>query len=186
MTDNLPIEIKLVETHAYQRLPCTICGGWTEKHSVKAETDNILVCEICLEAGNIDERLAENARKLETYAAAVRSLIGRLRVPTIEQWKAEIDRVERVGEMLHLAREMECAFSRPRPDNTMQTREQLIEAFEQYHPEVLPLTEEEIEACLKSAEWRRKAHEEWEERQRGIEAKRLAGIPLTDDEMVPF
>ena len=54
----------------------------------------IRVCETCLAAGNIDDRLAEHACELEAEAAALRKLIGRLRVPTYAQWQAQGDRLE--------------------------------------------------------------------------------------------
>src|SRR5579884_2339368 len=47
----------------------------------------IRVCETCLEAGNIDERLARHVDRLESEARELRALIGRLRVPSYEQWK---------------------------------------------------------------------------------------------------
>jgi hypothetical protein len=87
--DNSLIEIKLIETHSLTRRPCTVCGGCTEKNHVAAETDGICVCETCLKDGRIDERLAKNANGLENYARRVRSLIGRLRVPSYEEWQAE-------------------------------------------------------------------------------------------------
>ncbi|MDE5452711.1 hypothetical protein GWE18_07460 [Bradyrhizobium sp. CSA112] len=54
----------------------------------------IRVCESCLEEDRIDWRLASHAQELEDSARALRSLIGRLRTPTYEQWRAEVERVE--------------------------------------------------------------------------------------------
>ena len=54
----------------------------------------------------------------------------------------------RLSYVLHLAWQMEPAYSRCRPYCVMRTGEQLIEAFERYHPEMLPLTDDEIKACL--------------------------------------
>jgi hypothetical protein len=56
----------------------------------EARDMKIRVCESCLEAANIDERLEENGKKYEAAAARARSLIGRLEVPTFDQWKAEM------------------------------------------------------------------------------------------------
>jgi hypothetical protein len=162
MTDNSPIEIKLVETHAYQRLACTVCGGWTEKHSVKAETDNILVCETCLEAGNIDERLAENARKLEAYAAAVRSLIGRLRVPSFEQWQAEIDRSNIRDQAQEVLREHESQ------GDTVETRDDVAGLL--IDPRFTPFIDDVF------ADWR--AYREWK-------AKTPRGMAAADTR-IPF
>ena len=96
------IEIKLTETNFFTRYPCTVCGGKTEKVGILAEGPlqlddggnmTVLVCESCLEGGNglgIDARLDLHARALEGKAALVRSLIGRLKVPTFAEWcKAE-------------------------------------------------------------------------------------------------
>lgn len=86
-----PFTINLVET-GYRRLPCTVCGGWTEKYRIKAEnprdvSPRIRVCETCLEAGDIDDRLADHAEALETLAIETRALVGLLKVPTFAEWK---------------------------------------------------------------------------------------------------
>ena len=97
------IEIKLRETNFFTRWPCTICGGCTEKVAILAEgtlqlSDDgecmtVRVCETCLEGGDglgIDARLDLHAQALEAEAALVRSMIGRLKVPTFAEWcKAE-------------------------------------------------------------------------------------------------
>jgi hypothetical protein len=93
------IEIKLVETNVLTRWPCTVCDGRTEKEPILAESERvegncIRVCERCLEAGDIDTRLRKNAAGLREYADYIESLIGRLIVPTYEQWKAAYDRHE--------------------------------------------------------------------------------------------
>ena len=51
-------------------------------------------------AREIDERLAMHAQQLEEQAQKTRSLIGRLKVPTYEEWIAEEERVdaERIAE----------------------------------------------------------------------------------------
>jgi hypothetical protein len=49
----------------------------------------VRVCEHCLQAGHIDERLAMHAQQLEEQAQKTRSLIGRVKVPTYEEWLAE-------------------------------------------------------------------------------------------------
>src|SRR5258708_19603856 len=85
------IEVKLVRTNFYTRWPCTVCGGCTEKVGVLAEGPSVRVCERCLQSGDIDGHLARNAAELEQEAARVRSLIGRLKVPTYDQWLHEVD-----------------------------------------------------------------------------------------------
>ena len=109
MTDNSttetaePISVDLVETNFFTRWPCTVCGGYTEKVAILAEGTQRLsddgecrtvrVCETCLEGGDglgIDDRLDLHARALKGEAALIRSLIGRLKVPTFAEWcKAE-------------------------------------------------------------------------------------------------
>ena len=102
MTTN-EIEIKLRETNFFTRYPCTVCGGCTERVAILAEgtqrlsgdgeSRTVRVCERCLEGGDglgIDDRLELHARSLEGEAALVRSMIGRLKVPTFAEWcKAE-------------------------------------------------------------------------------------------------
>ena len=48
----------------------------------------------CLKDGRIDERLAVHAERLETQAQETRLLVGRLKVPTYEEWLAEEQRVD--------------------------------------------------------------------------------------------
>ena len=94
------IKVELVETNFLTRWPCTVCGGCTEKVPILAESKTgERVCESCLRAGNIDERLEQYALVLDTAvdtaAAATRSLIGRLSVPTYEEWQARCEQHDR-------------------------------------------------------------------------------------------
>jgi hypothetical protein len=52
----------------------------------------------CLREGNIDARLENTARQLESEAAWTRLLIGRLRVPTYAQWEQEEERIQTLEE----------------------------------------------------------------------------------------
>jgi hypothetical protein len=54
----------------------------------------IIVCEHCLKAGHIDERLSMHAQRLEEQAQKIRSLIGRLKVPSYGEWLVEEQRVD--------------------------------------------------------------------------------------------
>jgi hypothetical protein len=54
----------------------------------------VRVCEHCLKDGQIDERLAIHAQRLEDEAQKTRSLIDRLKVPSYEEWLAEEQRVD--------------------------------------------------------------------------------------------
>ena len=61
----------------------------------ESEDGTVRVCERCLKENAIDARLALYAKRLEAQAQEVRSLIGRLKVPTYEEWLAEEQRVDR-------------------------------------------------------------------------------------------
>jgi hypothetical protein len=52
------------------------------------------VCEHCLKENAVDERLALHAKRLEAQAQETLALIGRLRVPSYEEWEAEEARVD--------------------------------------------------------------------------------------------
>ena len=49
------------------------------------------VCERCLQRGDIDGHLEQRALALEEQAKKARALIGRLRVPTYDQWRRAMD-----------------------------------------------------------------------------------------------
>ena len=103
------IEVKLVKAFGYRRRPCTVCGGWTEKIPILAEGRQDLssgdyhagehrivrVCETCLRLGAIDDRLELHARQMEAAAQSLREMIGRLQVPTFEEWQARCEQHER-------------------------------------------------------------------------------------------
>jgi len=99
------IELKFVETKFLCRRSCTICGGHTEKDYVLVEAEipggTVRGCWRCLKGDNadnrgctVDERLAKHAERLEDYARHIRSLVGRVRVPSFQAWQAEEKRVE--------------------------------------------------------------------------------------------
>ena len=58
----------------------------------QSEDGTVRVCEHCLKENAIDARLALHAQRLEAQAQEVRSLIGRLKLPTYEEWLAEAQR----------------------------------------------------------------------------------------------
>ena len=60
----------------------------------ESEDGAVRVCEHCLKGNAIDARLALHAQRLEAQAQEVRSLIGRLKVPTYEEWLSEEQRVD--------------------------------------------------------------------------------------------
>jgi len=53
------------------------------------------VCDTWLESGEIDARLANHAEDLSAYAIFLVSLIGRLKVPSFEEWKAANSEADR-------------------------------------------------------------------------------------------
>lgn len=96
---NEPIVVELVETNVFTRWPCHVCGDCTEKVAVLAEVKDgeyagLRVCETCIEAGDIDARLAAHADTIEARAASLRALIGRLQVPSFAEWQRRTDSIE--------------------------------------------------------------------------------------------
>jgi hypothetical protein len=102
-TDDGNIKIELVKSDFLTRYPCSVCGGYTEKVTVLARGHGLLVCETCLEAGNIDERIERHAAALEAMATETRALIGRLVVPSYAEWQAAIAAVAEDDARFHRA-----------------------------------------------------------------------------------
>lgn len=103
---NKPTEVQAVfkAAPALTRRPCHLCGGLTEKSAVLVEVPawhtshpGFRVCERCIAAGDLDGRLAENADALVREARDLRGLIGRLKVPTFEQWA----QAEQLADAIH-------------------------------------------------------------------------------------
>jgi hypothetical protein len=94
MADKIVTQFKSVKLHHHW--PCTVCGGHTGAVNVLNEAPDgaVRVCEHCLKDGRIDERLAVHAERLETQARETRLLVGRLKVPTYEEWLAEEQRAD--------------------------------------------------------------------------------------------
>jgi hypothetical protein len=93
------IEIELVQTNVFTRFGCTVCGGVTDKDPVLAEANDqfgvIRVCDCCLRDGNIDGRLRDRITREHELAARLQHLIGRLKVPTFQEWEAAVELVHR-------------------------------------------------------------------------------------------
>ncbi len=73
----------------------------TEKVATLAEAEVpegiVRVCESCLERGCLNERLECQAAQLEEHAQWIRTLTGRLQVPTFKEWQdAEAKHTEEV------------------------------------------------------------------------------------------
>ncbi len=87
------IRAELIRTNCYTRFPCHACGGKTEKVGVLCEVPEshstaagFRVCERCLEAGDLVERMRGHAEVLEQRAIEVRDIASRLRVPSYHDW----------------------------------------------------------------------------------------------------
>jgi hypothetical protein len=102
-TDDGKIKIELVKSDFLTWHPCSVCGGYTEKVTVLARGHGLLVCETCLKAGDIDERIERHAAALEAMAAETRALIGRLVVPSYAEWQAAIAAVAEDDARFHRA-----------------------------------------------------------------------------------
>jgi hypothetical protein len=102
--DSEKIELKLKRTHFFSRWRCAICGGHIEKEEFLVEAESgqgiIRACWLCVRGNNgdgkghsINERLAHHAAQLEAEAKRIRDHIGRLKVPTYQEWEAEVKRL---------------------------------------------------------------------------------------------
>jgi len=78
------------------RRQCHVCGGRTEKRATVCEgvqmidggeTRVVRICADCIESRDFDKRLSAHADALEAEAALTRALIGRLSVPTVQEWR---------------------------------------------------------------------------------------------------
>ena len=94
MSDEIETHFKTVKQHFHW--PCSVCGGHTKGVNVLTQSldGTVRVCEKCLKEGQIDERLAKHAQRLEEEALKTRSLIGRIKVPSYDEWLAEEQRVD--------------------------------------------------------------------------------------------
>src|ERR1700733_4757574 len=78
------IELKTFERHRI-RQTC-ICGGYAEKFETVARDEGITVCRDCVRDRNIDKRLVRHAERHEAVARDLRSLIGRVKLPSAEEY----------------------------------------------------------------------------------------------------
>jgi hypothetical protein len=69
-------------------MTCTVCGDDKYPIAGVGGSDEIFVCESCMEDGDLDASLEEHAQSKEWYAKRLRGLIGKL-VVVPEQEKAE-------------------------------------------------------------------------------------------------
>ena len=92
------IKVKLVETDPFTSEVCTVCGfRIPASHGFIGEVGSpaISVCAACLQSGEIDQRLEAHAVELLKRAEWLKSLVGRLDVPTYAEWQARMTAEEK-------------------------------------------------------------------------------------------
>ena len=89
------IVMRFVESHAFMWFPCSLCSGSTKKvqiHCVAtlADGSQIRCCETCLEAGQElnDKRIRSTIASAEAHTAFLRGLVGRVSIPSYQEWEA--------------------------------------------------------------------------------------------------
>ena len=85
------IKFNLIRTNFYTRRYCHICVGMTEKDEIlcevtEGEHKGTRACPRCLEYRGFDKRLEATAQELEKEAEYTRSLIGRLEIPSFDEY----------------------------------------------------------------------------------------------------
>lgn len=96
------VKVELVESCFLTRRKCHVCGGQTEKVPILAEVisgpeTGFRVCETCLEQRDFDAKLNARAQKLEEQAIYLRTLIGKLDVPTYAEYQAAEEKRDRLS-----------------------------------------------------------------------------------------
>ncbi len=86
------IKVEIFGTNYRAEFPCNVCGGKYTKESLVAVVlsdpcKGFRVCPKCLKSRDFDEKLSEQAERLEAQAMALRALVGMLDVPTFAEWK---------------------------------------------------------------------------------------------------
>ena len=85
------ITAELRPAHPKSSHTCALCGEFFEAGPILASAthDRIIdVCLNCINWGEPDAGLERRAEELEAHALYLRSLIGRLKLPTHEEWEA--------------------------------------------------------------------------------------------------
>jgi hypothetical protein len=102
------ISVKLEASNTLIRQPCIVCGGRGARETILAMLPaGHCVCRYCLCEGNIDERLRAHIEDLQGHIAYLESLVGRLVVPTIEEFEAASDEVERRSDIEAIKAELQ-------------------------------------------------------------------------------
>jgi|GEM_PF-4555720 len=92
---------KMVPTNIYMTLRCDICGGWTNGDGVLCQAwageEELLACQQCVKNGAADELIEKNVKRLRDLALFFESLLGRVVLPSNEEWEKAV--VEREAEV---------------------------------------------------------------------------------------
>ena len=94
------VKVELVELDIHILTGCGICRYGFKPGAIVARVtsgkhNGFVVCDNCLRARDFDDKLAKEAAALEAQAALARSMIGRLDVPTFEQFEAATKAAEK-------------------------------------------------------------------------------------------
>jgi len=108
ITNGDAIVAELVQTNYCTSFPCGSCGGIAGRVPVLAvvitgEYQGFKVCESCIRAGKdaLEKIISAHAANLEGEAARLRGMIGRLKVPTYQEWKKAMADLEKKRIALH-------------------------------------------------------------------------------------
>jgi hypothetical protein len=87
------VKVELVRSCYLTRYPCHVCGGLTGKDSILAEVKEgefkgFRVCRQCIAQRDFDRKLLKRAEHLTEVVTTLRSLVGRLEVPTLQEYEA--------------------------------------------------------------------------------------------------
>jgi len=96
--DERMIIMQLTRTNVFTRWPCHICGAETEKVAMLCEGDAdgtlLRCCEVCIRGGQgqLDGRIRNNIASLEQHVEFLRSIVGRVSIPTYAEWQVAEER----------------------------------------------------------------------------------------------
>lgn len=108
------VKVELVEAFGFRQRPCHVCGNETEKVAIHAEVmsgpdKGFRVCETCIERRNFDAALIAHAESLEEMSSALRRMVGRLEVPTFQEYQAASRHADRAAKRAYKKLKRESA-----------------------------------------------------------------------------
>ena len=142
-----PVEVQLIESNVQTRWTCHVCSGHTDKYTVLAEVqggeyDGFRVCDRCIRNRDFDDKLQERAASLEAQAAKLRSLSGRLSVPSFRDWE------------MALLKDTAAFVLKEHPDNAAIRASELLDCPETLTREEVAAAFEVTVADAERASWR--------------------------------